>query len=89
MFELDYPRLLALFFFTGASFGFIYFMTRYPRHSPVRRIGIRICHALGFAGALVLYISNSSDERVVVMIALSLLFSLIGFEISTRFLRRF
>lgn len=89
MLELEYLRLLALFFFTAASFGFIYFMTRYPRHSQARKIGIRICHALGFAGALTLFFSDTSDERVVVMIALSLLVSLLGFEISTRYLGRF
>jgi len=80
-------RLTSLFFFSAASFGFLYFMLKYPRGSEVRIWGIRLCHFLGFLGILFLYLSEGQFNEVSTMIFVSLVVSLIGFEFAEQFLK--
>ena len=86
--EINFFSLAALFFFTMASFGFLYFMIRYPRHSEVRLWGIRLCHAAGFAGVLFLRLWRGSFDQVSLLIVSSLLVSVLTFELSMWSLRR-
>ena len=80
-------RLASLFFFSAASFGFVLFMLKYPRGSEVRIWGIRLCHALGFLGIICLRISEHQFNEVSVMIFVSLVVSLIGFELAEQLLK--
>jgi len=80
-------RLASLFFFSAASFGFVLFMLRYPRGSEVRIWGIRLCHLLGFLGIIFLRLSERQFNEVSTMIFVSLVISLIAFEMAERFLK--
>jgi hypothetical protein len=80
-------RLASLFFFSAASFGFVLFMLRYPRGSEVRVWGIRMCHLLGFLGIIFLRLSERQFNEISTMICISLVISLIGFEMAERFLK--
>lgn len=87
LFGISGLRLAALFFFSAASFGFLFFMIRHPRGSEVRRVGIRFAHATGFVGTAVLAWSEGRIDEVTLAIGLSLVASLLGFELTQRFLR--
>jgi len=80
-------RLASLFFFSAASFGFVLFMLKYPRGSEVRIWGIRICHMLGFLGILFLRLSEEQFTEISVLILISLIVSLLGFELAERLLK--
>jgi hypothetical protein len=80
-------RLTSLFFFSAASFGFVLFMLKYPRGSEVRIWGIRLCHVLGFLGMIFLRLSEQQFNEISVMIFVSLVISLIGFELAEQFLK--
>ena len=81
-------RLTSLFFFSAASFGFVLFMIKYPRGSEVRIWGIRLCHVLGFLGIISLWLSEQQFTEITTMILVSLVVSLIGFELSEQFLKK-
>lgn len=80
-------RLASLFFFSAASFGFVLFMLKYPRGSEVRIWGIRLCHTLGFLGIICLRLSEQRFNEVSAMIFVSLVISLVGFELAERYLK--
>jgi hypothetical protein len=80
-------RLASLFFFSAASFGFVLFMLRYPRGSEVRIWGIRLCHLLGFLGIIFLRLSEHQFNEVSTLIFISLVVSLIGFELAEQILK--
>ena len=82
--EITILSLAALFFFTMASFGFVYFMLKYPRHSEMRLWGIRLCHGSGFMGVVLLRLWRGSFDEVSLLIVFSLLVSVITFELSMR-----
>ena len=86
--ELNPFSLAALFFFSMASFGFLYFMVRYPRSSEVRLWGIRLCHLAGFVGVLLLRLWQGAFNETSLLIVASLLVSVITFELSMWSLRR-
>jgi hypothetical protein len=79
-------RLVALFCFSAASFGFLYFKWRYPRRSKVRVWGIRICHGLGFVGLLAQMLWAGGPNQISWAILAALSVSLFGFELSERML---
>jgi hypothetical protein len=79
--------LLALFFFTAASVGFVFFMIKYPHGSEERIWGMRICYALGFSGVAVMRISKGGFSDVSLLIVSSLLISLVTFELSAKYLK--
>lgn len=87
LFGISGLRLAALFFFSAASFGFLFFMIRHPRGSEVRQAGIRLCHVTGFVGTAVLAWSEGKIDEVTMMIGVSLAVSLLGFELTQRFLK--
>jgi len=62
-------------------------MLRYPRGSEVRIWGIRLCHLLGFLGIIFLRLSERQFNEVSTMIFVSLVISLIAFEMAERFLK--
>jgi hypothetical protein len=80
-------RLASLFFFSAASFGFVLFMIKYPRGSEVRIWGIRLCHVLGFVGIILLRISEAQFNEISTLIFVSLVISLVGFELAEHFLK--
>jgi len=79
-------RLAALFFFSAASFGFLYFLIRYPRKSEIRLWGIRLCHGLGFLGIVAHWCWIGEANEFTLFFCSALLFSIIGFEISENYL---
>ena len=80
-------ELIALFYFTMASGGFILFLFRYRHGSEIRRWGIRACHTLGFLGVACLRLSEGYFTQPALLIVSSLIVSLIAFEVSSRFLK--
>jgi hypothetical protein len=82
----DIFRYGALFCFSAASFGFIFFKWRYPRRSRVRVSGIRLCHGLGFLGVLMQMGWIGGVNGISIVVLASLTVSLVGFEISEKFL---
>jgi hypothetical protein len=78
--------LLSLFFFAAASFGFLYFMFKYAPRSETRLWGTRISLAMGFLGVAALVIAQGGMNQTSTLILVSLLVSLLGFELSNRFL---
>ncbi len=76
----------SLFFFTMASVGFILFMTKYPHGSEIRLWGIRTCHLLGFVGVLMLWLSRGHLTELSLVIASSLIVSVVAFELSVKYL---
>ncbi len=87
MMEQGLIRLTSLFFFSAASFGFVLFMLKYPRGSEIRIWGIRLCHLLGFVGIFFLLLSERQFTEISILITVSLVVSLAGFELAERFLR--
>jgi hypothetical protein len=87
MFGDSFLALVSLFFFAAASFGFIFFMVKFPPHSEGRVWGTRISLAMGFLGVGALTIVRGGLNQISVLILVSLVVSLIGFEVSNRFLR--
>jgi hypothetical protein len=79
-------RFAALFCFSAASFGFIYFKWRYARRSRVRVWGIRVCHGLGFMGLLMQVLWAGGPNQITWAILIALSVSLFGFELSERLL---
>ena len=82
----DLFRYGALFCFSAASFGFIYFKWRYPRRSKVRVSGIRLCHGLGFLGVGLQMAWIGGVNGISIVVFAALMVSLVGFEVSERFL---
>lgn len=83
----EFFRYTALFFFAAASFGILMFIFKYPRTSEVRVWGIRLCHASGLLGVLMHWLWIGALTELSILISAALLVSIVGFEISTRFLR--
>jgi hypothetical protein len=79
-------RIAALFFFSAASFGFLYFLFRYPRKSEIRLWGIRSCHVLGFLGVFFHSLWIGGPNEFTLFFCSALIFSVIGFEISETYL---
>lgn len=84
--ELDFLDLVALFFFTMASAGFVLFTFRYARGSQERVWGIRACHLFGFIGVIFLRLSHGRFTESSLLIIASLVVSLLASEIASRFL---
>ena len=80
-------ELIALFYFTMASAGFVLFLFKYRRGTEVRLWGIRACHILGFLGVACLRLSEGYFSQPALLIISSLIVSLIAFEVSSRFLK--
>ncbi len=80
-------ELIALFYFTMASAGFILFLFKYRRGSEIRLWGFRACHILGFLGVACLRLSDGYFTEPTLLIVSSLIVSLIAFEVSSRFLK--
>ena len=80
-------ELIALFYFTMASAGFILFLFKYSHGSEIRRWGVRACHILGFLGVACLRLSDGYFTQPGLLIVSSLIVSLVAFEISSRFLK--
>ncbi len=80
-------ELIALFYFTMASAGFILVLFKYRHGSQMRLWGIRACHILGFLGVACLRLSDGYFEQPTLLIVSSLIISLIAFEVSSRFLK--
>jgi hypothetical protein len=76
--------LLALFFFTMATGGFILFMVKYPHGSEVRLWGIRLSHFLGFVGVVAMRLYRGYFSELSLLIVSALVVSLLMFELSTR-----
>ena len=83
----EFFRYTALFFFGAASFGILLFVFKYPRTSEVRVWGIRLCHASGLLGVLMHWLWIGALTELSILISAALLVSIVGFEISTHFLR--
>lgn len=79
-------RYAALFCFSAASFGFVYFLVKYRRGSQARLWGIRICHSLGFTGVLMHRLWLGEVNEISLLMVSSLTVSLLGFELSERYL---
>ena len=80
-------RYAALFLFSAASFGILFFIFRYPRRSDVRLWGIRLCHLLGLLGIVMHWLWIGGLTELSVLISAALIVSIVGFEFSTHFLR--
>ena len=80
-------ELMALFYFTMASAGFVLLLFKYRHGSEIRRWGIRACHVLGFLGVACLRLSDGFFTEPALLIVSSLIISLIAFEVSSRFLK--
>ena len=80
-------RFSALFFFSAASFGFIYFKWKYSRGSQVRLWGIRICNSLGFLGVFMHRLWIGEVNEISLMMVAALTVSVLGFELSEHYLR--
>ncbi len=80
-------ELLALFYFSMASAGFVWVLFRYGRGSQLRLWGIRACHILGFLGVACLRLNQGHFTRPELLIVSSLTVSLIAFEVSSRYLK--
>ena len=76
----------ALFFFSLASAGFVLFLLRYPRNSPTRLQGIRLCYLLGFCGVAMMRMFRGHFSEPSVMILVALIMSLITFELANRYI---
>ena len=87
MFGVPLLALLALFFFAAASFGFLFFMFKYAPQSETRLWGTRLSIAMGFLGVAALTLAQGGLNQVSMLILVSLFVSLLGFELSNRFLR--
>jgi len=83
----EFFRYAALFFFAAASFGILMFVLRYPRSSEVRIWGVRLCHLSGLLGILMRYLWIGGLTELSILISAALIVSIVGFEISTHFLR--
>jgi hypothetical protein len=81
-------RYASLFFFSAASFGFLYFHFRFGRGSRTRLWGIRMCHAFGFTGVLMHWMWIGQFSQIATFMVLALLFSLLGFEVAERYLKQ-
>ena len=80
-------ELIALFYFTMSSAGFILFLFKYRHGSEIRLWGIRACHTLGFLGVACLRLSAGFFTDPSLLIISSLIVSLLAFEVSSRFLK--
>ncbi len=80
-------ELIALFYFTMASAGFILVLFKYRHGSQMRLWGIRACHILGFLGVACLRLADGYFAQPTLLIVSSLIISLIAFEVSSRFLK--
>ena len=80
-------ELLALFYFSMASVGFMLFLVKYRRRPDVKLWGIRACHVFGFLGVLCLRVAKGYFTEPALLITSSLIVSLVAFEISSRFLK--
>lgn len=80
-------RYASLFFFTAASFGFLYFHFRFSRGSMTRLWGIRLCYVFGFTGVLMHWMWIGQLNQVALFMLLVLTLSLLGFEVAERYLK--
>jgi hypothetical protein len=83
----EFFRYAALFLFSAASFGILFFVFKYPRTSEVRLWGIRLCHGLGLLGILMHWLWIGGLTELSILISTALIVSIVGFEFSTHFLR--
>lgn len=83
----EFFRYAALFFFSAASFGILFFVFKYPRSSEVRLWGIRLCHTLGLLGILMHWLWIGGLTELSILISAALVVSIVGFEFSSHFLR--
>lgn len=81
--DLDFVyHALALFFFTAAAFGLIYFTLRYPRGTDIRIWGSRLSIFFGFLALPFHALSEGRVNDSVMLIFVCLVLSLAGLEIS-------
>ncbi len=80
-------EVLALVYFSMASAGFVLVLFRYRHGSEIRLWGIRACHILGFLGVACLRLAQGHFTQPALLIVSSLTFSLIAFEMASRYLK--
>jgi hypothetical protein len=80
-------RYAALFLFSAASFGILFFLLKYPRTSEERVWGIRLCHGLGLLGILAHWLWIGGFTEFSILVTTALVISIVGFEFSTHYLR--